>query len=58
MSVDEDMSLFFYESTPVYLIDDINKRGEEAYFPKPGFACKVKWSSAKYSEDWRKDNYL
>lgn len=34
------------------------KRGEEAYFPKLGFACKLKWSNVKHSQDWRKDTYV
>ncbi len=60
MSVEADMSLFkeFKESTPVYTITKVVKRGEQAYFPEPGFAGKVKRYSSKFTKDWRVDNYL
>ena len=58
-SVDDDMVLFFAESTPVYFIGPgTEKRPREAYFPQPGFVCKVKWSDPKFKRDWVKDGYV
>ena len=58
-SVDDDMVLFFDESTPVYFIGPgTEKRPREAYFPQPGFVCKVKWSDPKFKRDWVKDGYV
>ncbi len=58
VSVAEDMALFFNEKLPVYVIDCKEKRKRDAFFPEPGYRCKVRWTEEKYKEDWRADGYL
>ena len=49
----------FDELTPVYFIGpESEKRPREAYFPQPGFVCKVKWSDPKFKRGWVKDGYV
>ena len=57
--VREDLTFFDDESIPVYNLEDCSKRPLEAYFPKPGFKCKMKWKSdSELSNDWKFDGYL